>query len=402
MFYKISGRHPSFILLSALFLLILNGCSTSTIKDGKLPKNFSWAYGSWDIADTYSVKEYGRDENVFDENAGTWVRKTDIYKVFIGKDYVQIINPEELKNYKYPFVEATPKQELNWELLDSEEDDYSEDFEEKTTEYEEDTPAAIEEVAPAAYEEPFEVDADIIYIPLRDSWGYETRGLFLNRKNKTISKYRDFKEQNVSNKTKKSKTKIGEKTLAEYESMLASCPFIGEWQNIRDRYERMTITAEDIRADFIPQKDGTWKRNGGGEYKYDSQNDRLIQVLTGDGYETPETDTFKRYDAEQERIEELKRVITSKTFSYMRNDVYSNTTLLHSYKFNSNGTGTKALYEVQPWGRNLLSSDSVEWEIDGETLKVYDSSARSGYDLYTIRQSIFGNSIVDGQGNVYD
>ena len=86
----------------------------------------------------------------------------------------------------------------------------------------------------------------------------------------------------------------------------------------------------------------------------------------------------------------------------MQNDVYSNTTNLLSYKFNNNGTGTKAFYEVQPWGRTLISSDSVEWEIDGETLKVYDSSARSGYDLYTIRQSIFGNAIVDGQGNVYD
>lgn len=392
---KILENNSSFIFHSVLLLLMLNGCSTSTIKDGKLPENFSWAYGCWDIADTYSIKEYGRDENVFDENAGTLVRKTENYKVFIGKDYVQIIDPEELKNFKYPFVEATPKQELNWDRIDSEEDDYSEDYEEETPEY-------IEEVAPAAYEEPSAIDAETIHIPLYDSWGYETSGLFLNRKNKTISKFRDFKDNNVTNKTKKSKTKIGEKTLAEYESLLASCPFIGEWQNTRDRYERETITAEDIRTDFIPLKDGTWKGYGSSEYKYDAQNDRLIRVLTGDGYETPKTDTFKRYDAEQERIEDLKRVITSKTFSYMQNDVYSNTTNLLSYKFNNNGTGTKAFYEVQPWGRTLISSDSVEWEIDGETLKVYDSSARSGYDLYTIRQSIFGNAIVDGQGNVYD
>lgn len=111
---------------------------------------------------------------------------------------------------------------------------------------------------------------------------------------------------------------------------------------------------------------------------------------------------YNTKNGSQERVNQLKNIITSKEFSHMENDVYSNSTFLHVYVFNSNGSGTVALYRVEPIGRKLISRHDIDWEIDGERLKVYNHDEYGETDYFQISESLFGGYSIKNGNVVYD
>lgn len=368
---------PALIFIVSPLLFYLNGCSNTNYEGGKLPKSFSWAYGSWIFEEAPTGQEMS--ENL-----------KDSYSCVIGKDYIQIMENNNTDKYAFPYVELMPKS------------DYSVSPSENVNTLEE-----IEKTDTNTFSLLVPDDENII-LCFDSVYGYEAF-LYLNRKNKTISFYdsRFFKELHIINKTRRNKKIVPKAVIAEYENIKSSCPIVGDWQNTRDRRDKETIDAERFLNSFILQKDGTWfDYFGDYEYTYDATNDRIKRTYYNSDTDTPVIETFKRYDAEQERLDELneiKRILTSKAFSYMQNDVYSNSTVSHVYRFNSNGTGTSTLYDVQPYGRRQIGDASgIRWEIEGDKIRVY-TNGLSGYSTFSIKRGLFGNSIVENSsGNVYD
>lgn len=77
--------------LAVLFSLF--GCSGSKVQNGLLPKNFTWAYGSWDIKQDIP--------NGYPEE----------YKAFIGNDYVQLMPASTVEDCICPYIEAMPQKD---------------------------------------------------------------------------------------------------------------------------------------------------------------------------------------------------------------------------------------------------------------------------------------------------
>ena len=189
-------------------LFLFNGCSETKIQGGRLPENFSWAYGSWNVKETFPYKIYGMDEDIRDENAGTWTTKTEEFQVYIGSDYVQIMNANAFKDYQFPFIEVMPR--TNYKVSEEEPDDYSDEY------YEEPDEDYSEEVAaPAATEWDYTpaVDAEEILLLYETEAGYEGGILYLNRKKKTVSTHsiesikKDNRIKVISKKNKKQPNK---------------------------------------------------------------------------------------------------------------------------------------------------------------------------------------------------
>lgn len=365
---------PALIFIVSPLLFYLNGCSNTNYEGGKLPKSFSWAYGSWIIEEVSAEQK----------KLGNY---KDNYSCVIGKDYIQLLNNNILEHYAFPYVELMPKSDYSVSYVyPSENNDYN--SEDNGTTY----PSAL---VP---------DDNNIILCYEGGFGYEAF-LYLNRNNRTISAYdsKDFEKQGIINKTRRNKKKVPKAAIAEYESIKSSCPIVGDWQNVRDRRDKETIEADRFMNSFVLKKDGTWVDYFGDyEYSYDATNDRIKRTYPDSDTDTPVIETFKRYDAEQERIDELKRILTSKAFSYMENNVYSNTTVVHEYRFSSNGGGYSALYEVQPFGRRQISNSPITWEIVGDEVQVKDKEL-SGYSSFVVKQGLFGNHIEEKlSGHVYD
>lgn len=379
--------HLAFVFLS---VLLIHGCSSSAIENGKLPDSFSWAYGSWII-------------DVSKSEPDDWEEANSRTYVFIGDNYVQTMTENESKQYVYPYVELMPKSHY---------DVYLDDF----YEYDGD---AIDNEEVAEYRgstfKPYDTEKEQITLCFEGEHGYEAY-LFLNKKNKTVSLYNDYEsyqQQGKVLKISRNKSKPSSKKEDEHERIMTSFPIIGEWQNIKNRRDKETIDISRFYSSFIPKKDGTWvDYYGDYEYSYDSENDRIIRTYPDSDTDTPLVETYRRYDAEQERLElekereqekerELRRIITSKTFSRMSGDVYSNTTYVLAYKFNSDGSGVKAFYKAEPWGNELQNRETISWDIVDGKLRVYNNAERI-YDYYTIQRGLFTNSLVDGGGNEYD
>lgn len=335
-----------------------------------LPKNFTWAYGSWDIKQDIP--------NGYPEE----------YKAFIGNDYVQLMPASTVEDCICPYIEAMPQKDYRVSV--GEPVDYSNTHEDMVP-----PPLFVE-----SYDSSTPVKADEICLYFKPAGESPEVLLYLNRKNKTISTYStaEIKEKGITITSVRNKENPSDAVLAEYEAFLSSSPLIGEWQDVSNRWNKIEISPERLKSGFIPSAGGIWLDYANDVfYQYDEDRDRLINehIAYGDV-------EYRRYNAEQERLDEIKRILTSKTFSCMQNDVYSNSTYLHAYTFKSNGTGTKAFYEVQPFGKRLIDSESFEWEIDGESVKVYDKSAAAGsYDRFTIKRGLFGDSFINGV-NTYD
>ena len=355
-----------------VFLLLLSSlASCSNASDGHLPEGFSWAYGSWKIKDyvwqeSSSVQiESEPTYDSFGVPPEMWfglTKESENYQVCIAADSLQIISDEVLydtnRPLEYPYVELTPKYAYTISTLKDEN--------------------GAPEVVTLSF-----VSRDAGHV------------LYLNRSNKTISTQKGAGKNN--NRTRKSTNKVNSAVLSAYEAAVNSCPLIGDWQNINNRRDILTITASQVRSGFIPMKDGRWLDyfSWYACYGYDKEKDKLI--LNDDI-------VYRRYGENQRRLDEersnLERVLTSKVYSHMDNNVYSNTTVLHSYQFYKNGTGISELSEVQPYGRRVINRSKIEWEItvDNSEVRVYDKEL-SGYVSFAIKNN--GFSLVDGR-NTYN
>ena len=360
------GLFPAIILIISPIIFSLDGCSNNNYEGGNLPESFSWAYGSWTIEDTYTKREEWEPEKVK-------------HFCLIGKDYIQIMWDGFLEQFSFPYIELMPKSEYTVSYDNPFEDNHNNDNE-------------------------TDIDKEELVLNYSGKNGYDAY-LFLNRKKKTISTSnpKDFEKYGIINKISRNKKKPSKAVLAEYENSKTSCPIVGDWQNTRDRRDKETIEEERFMDSFVLRKDGTWVDYFGDyEYTYDAQNDRIKRTYPDSDTPTPVIETFKRYDAEQERIYELTRILTSKAFSYMENSVYSNTTVLHEYRFRSNGGGTSAVYEVQPYGRRQISNNQITWEIVGDEVRVRDKQL-SGYSSFVIKKGLFSNYLEEtSSGRVYD
>lgn len=355
-----------------VFLLLLSSlASCSNASDGPLPEGFSWAYGSWKLKD-YVWQESSSvqiaSEPTYDSFGvppEMWfglTKESENYQVCIAADSLQIISDEVLydtnRPLEYPYVELTPKYAYTISTLKDEN--------------------GAPEVVTLSF-----VSRNAGHV------------LYLNRSNKTISTQKGAGKNN--NRTRKSTNKVNSAVLSAYEAAVNSCPLIGDWQNINNRRDILTITASQVRSGFIPMKDGRWLDYFSWYdcYGYDKEKDKLI--LNDDI-------VYRRYGENQRRLDEersnLERVLTSKVYSHMDNNVYSNTTVLHSYQFYKNGTGISELSEVQPYGRRVINRSKIEWEItaDNSEVRVYDKEL-SGYVSFAIKNN--GFSLVDGR-NTYN
>ena len=88
------------IFIVSPLLFSLNGCSNIDYEGGKLPNNFSWAYGSWIIEEVSAEQK----------KLGNY---KDNYSCVIGKDYIQLLNNNILEHYAFPYVELMPKSDYS-------------------------------------------------------------------------------------------------------------------------------------------------------------------------------------------------------------------------------------------------------------------------------------------------
>ena len=373
-FLHYAGLIPAIIFIVSPFILSLNGCSNNNYKGGNLPDSFSWAYGDWVIEETFTKREEGHYPNYKEH-----------FFCIIGKDYIQIMNNSQLAEYAFPYIELMPKSSFS--VKDSN---------------------PLEEIE--------NNDNDVITLLYTQQWGYDGY-LYLNKKNKTISTYDNeaFERWGIINQTRRNKEKAPKEVLAEYENTMSSCPIVGDWKSVNMRtrgldreyiraISRINIDSEMIEKSFILKQDGIWDDYFGDyEYSYDAKKDRITMLFPESDTDSPVIATYKRYDAEQERLDEIKQILTSKAFSRMQNDVYSNSTLSHVFRFKSDGTGTSTLYEVQPFGkRRIGDASNISWEIVEDKIRVY-TEGLSGYSSFTIKQDYSGSSLVEsGSGEVYN
>lgn len=364
------------------FALLTTFNSCSNAPDGPLPDDFSWAYGSWTIKDSFwghsviSTSKSDENDSSYDsfgiptELSLRLERYNNEYHVCIVADSLQIISEEVLKDtdcpLKYPFVELTPK--YSYEI----------------------TPVVQEKDSPTVISLSF---------ASREGKGV----LYLNRSNKTISKQKCASKRN--NQTRKSSNRINSAILNEYEAdMEKAYSLVGEWQNIKNKRDFLSISASQVRKGFMPMNGEKWFDYFGSwydHYSYEKGKDNLIL----------DDKVYRRYDENLRRLDEersiLERRLTSKVYSRWENAVYSNTTILHSYQFFKNGTGITEFAEVLPYGRRVISRRGIEWEItdDNSAVKVYDKDGPGyklfGYDLYQIKNN--GLALANGERgeNIY-
>lgn len=173
-------------------------------RTGILTSGYSWAYGTWHIVET--VPDGGSDENDF----------------YISIDKYQI----RIKDRTLPDIPLAAIPETNYTNNDMDAD-------------------------------MFGVGPDELLIEFVGRYGEDTY-LILDRNSKTISHFNAEDRAGRGIKVRMEKADAGT-VSADYLEALASSPIKGSWRNIDDWEDVKTFTADNLRYEFIPARNGGWE-----------------------------------------------------------------------------------------------------------------------------------------------
>ena len=349
---KLHLLYPFYLAIA--LMMTATSCSESH-KDGKLPQGYSWAYGVWQIRESF-----GEDEQT--------------YRLLIGDSYLQSeegyqrvfrvkgnLDPEEL----YPIYTLT-RQEYN--------------------------------PYPEGASNP-----DEICLSFEGAGGYE-EFLYLDKHSRTVSSRSAADRESLDIKCSSKRLRIKENPdlIRQYDALLQDSPANGTWKNVRNRRDKLTITTTD--GNHVLTRSGLlinledWSVT---EYLPDSDRIKVYYSNTEDYV----SDIYARFDPEKEREEELASRIAGKTFSLMRDAIPGISNSLGSkfvLYFAANNTGTSIFYNI-----NLileyqeLFRHAFTWKIEGENLVTKNLGGDNSIDYFLIETGPFGTSLVGGNGDRY-
>lgn len=348
-----------FSCLALISVMMLPLACNSIPENGKLPKDYSWAYGVWEIEDAQEEWEYHLNTTVL-----------------IGSDYLQFgTDADDLRRAvpdlgEYYPIYTFPKTPY---YFVGEEEDFTND--------------------PDA--DPYE-----LMLGYYDCAGYPTR-LYLNKKHKTVSKYdaASREKSRITNSCRKLKVKIDESVISAYNAKLESLPFYGDWKNVSRSRDKIKI--EPGSSDYVLTKNGHLIDLPGKVYEYDASEDRITLYEYYDLVN--EVRHYKRYDPVQERQDELTSLIANRTFSHMGEAIpFVNNSLgtYYALAFASNGTGISSFYNInQIMDYELKDRHVFSWRIDGEKLITTNLAGDNETDTFEIQSNIFGTALIDIAGH---
>ena len=171
---------------------------------GILTSGYSWAYGTWHV--TESVPDSDADENDF----------------YISVDKYQI----RIKDRSLPDIPLACIPETNYTYNEMDADMFGAGPDEKLLEF-------------------------------VGRYGEDTF-LIINRKDKTLSHFNASDRAERGIKVTMEKADAGTVSAAYLEA-LTSSPIVGTWRNIDDAEDVKTFTADNLRYEFIPARNGGWE-----------------------------------------------------------------------------------------------------------------------------------------------
>ena len=334
------------LCLVVAIVMTVTSCSESH-KDGKLPKDYSWAYGVWQIRESFEGKE---DEHPCNLLIGdSYIQSDGVYlsPFFVEGDLI------------YP-IYTLPKQEYDLYPGDTGDPD----------------------------------DPDEICLSYATVGDYESR-LYLNKKSRTVSSWSaaDRKRLGIKCSSKRRRIKEDPDLIRQYNALLQDSPANGTWRNVRNRRDKRIITASD--GNYVLTRNGLLiEHSTGSVIEYLPDSDR-IKV----GYSNTEdwvTDIYARFDSKQELKEKLASCVAGKTFSCSKGSLLSPSIRNeYVYYFKDNGSGTWKFYDVSAFGSSLRYSGTIKWWIDDEERLVVKTN-EGDTDYFTI-----GSGYIDNHGDIF-
>ncbi len=342
-------------LLSAMIMTF--GCK-SIPENGKLPTDYSWAYGVWQIEE--KQEDYHRETTVL-----------------VGGDYLQFGSDAD------DFRKVVPNLGEFYPIYTFP----------KTPFY-------------LSGEPNFEGDSDgspdELVLGYYDCAGYPSL-LFLNKKKKSVSSFSESsrKQGGISSSCRKLNIKTDESVICSYNAELEALPFYGDWKNVSRSRDKIKI--EPGRNDYILTKNGHLIELPGIVYEYDATDDRITLYEHYD--DIHEVRHYKRFDPVKEKQEELTALIANRTFSIMGEPIpFVNNSLGTRFvlSFASDGTGVSSFYNINLiMDYELKSRHVFTWRIDNENLVTKNLAGDNDTDYFKIQSNVFGTALVDGSGKSY-